>query len=88
MNKRLVGHTHLNENCLIPLAKNYFEYGKCRRPSPGTSDTNYNWCSPIVVHVSDVKTAASAATKFRLNILGKFSQAYDNVGFKIDVFFK
>ena len=50
---------------------------------PTTTDA-----APIVVHVSGVKTAASAATKFRLNILGKFSQAYDNVGFKIDVFFK
>jgi hypothetical protein len=34
----------------------------------------------------DVKTAATGATKFRLNILSKFSQALASVGFKIDVF--
>jgi hypothetical protein len=37
---------------------------------------------------SGVKAAALSATKFRLNILGKFSQAQQNVGFKIDVFYK
>ena len=42
----------------------------------------------FIKFILGVKDAASTATKFRLDILSKFSQAQANVGFKIDVFYR